>query len=126
VLGRPSDQANQPRRPTVEAALFERSRPVLLVPPTPPSTLGTTVVMAGNRSTETARAVALAMPLLARAQRIVVIDFEDWGCPVHQPRLSATLSNATACRWNREPCQTRTDTLARLSWRLRHPLAAIC
>jgi nucleotide-binding universal stress UspA family protein len=79
VLGRPSDEANQPRPPTVEAALFESGRPVLLVPPTPPTSLGTTVVIAWNRSTETARTVALAMPLLARAQRAVVIDFEDWG-----------------------------------------------
>ncbi|MGF9762430.1 universal stress protein, partial [Microvirga sp. 0TCS3.31] len=30
VLGRPSDQANEPRPPTVEAALFESGRPVLL------------------------------------------------------------------------------------------------
>jgi nucleotide-binding universal stress UspA family protein len=79
VLGRPSDEANQPRPPTVEAALFESGRPVLLVPPTPPTSLGTTVVIAWNRSTETARTVALAMPLLARAQRVMVVDFEDWG-----------------------------------------------
>jgi nucleotide-binding universal stress UspA family protein len=79
VLGRPSNQANQPRPPTVEAALFESGRPVLLVPPTPPSTLGTTAMIAWNRSTETARSVAFAMPLLARAQRIVAVDFEDWG-----------------------------------------------
>jgi nucleotide-binding universal stress UspA family protein len=79
VLGRPGDQPNHPRLPTIEAALFESGRPVLLVPPTPPATLGTTVMIAWNRSTETARTVALAMPLLAEAQRIVVIDFEDWG-----------------------------------------------
>ena len=36
VLGRPSDQANHPRPPTVEAALFESGRPVLIVPPAPP------------------------------------------------------------------------------------------
>jgi nucleotide-binding universal stress UspA family protein len=79
VLGRPRDQPNHPRLPTIEAALFESGRPVLLVPPTPPATLGTTVMIAWNRSTETARTVALAMPLLAEAQRIVVIDFDDWG-----------------------------------------------
>jgi nucleotide-binding universal stress UspA family protein len=79
VLGQPSDQANQPRPSTVEAALFESGRPILLVPATVPTSLGTTVVIAWNRSTETARTVALAMPLLARAQRIVVVDFEDWG-----------------------------------------------
>jgi nucleotide-binding universal stress UspA family protein len=79
VLARPSDEANHPRRPTVEAALFESGRPVLIVPPTPSGSLGTTIMIAWNRSTETARTVALAMPLLAKAQRIVVTDFEDWG-----------------------------------------------
>jgi nucleotide-binding universal stress UspA family protein len=79
VLGRPRAEANHPRPPTVEAALFESGRPVLIVPPTPSGTLGTTVVIAWNRSTETARTVALAMPLLAKAQRIIITDFEDWG-----------------------------------------------
>jgi nucleotide-binding universal stress UspA family protein len=92
VLGRPSNEANQPRPPTVEAALFESGRPVLLVPPTPPSTLGTTAVVAWNRSTETARTIALATPQLTRAQRIVVVDFEDWGVPGPSPQdLSRTL-----------------------------------
>ncbi len=103
VLGRPSDEPNHPRPPTVEAALFESGRPVLLVPPTPPATLGTTVVIAWNRSTETARTVALAMPLLAEAQRIVVIDFDDWGVsgPSTQD-LSHTLTR------NGLPVETRT------------------
>jgi nucleotide-binding universal stress UspA family protein len=92
VLGRPSNEANQPRPPTVEAALFESGRPVLLVPPTPPSTLGTTAVVAWNRSTETARTIALTTPQLTRAQRIVVVDFEDWGVPGPSPQdLSRTL-----------------------------------
>src|SRR4051794_25841287 len=55
VLGRPSAHPTPPRRPAIEAALFEGGRPVLLVPPGPPATLGTTVVIAWNRSTETAR-----------------------------------------------------------------------
>jgi nucleotide-binding universal stress UspA family protein len=103
VLGRPGDQPNHPRLPSVEAALFESGRPVLLAPPTAPATLGTTVVIAWNRSTETARAVALAMPLLAEAQRILVIDFDDWGVsgPSTQD-LSHTLAR------NGLPVETRT------------------
>ncbi|WP_162820720.1 universal stress protein [Microvirga calopogonii] len=93
VLGRSSDQTNHPRPPTIEAALFESGRPMLLVPPTPPATLGTTVVIAWNRSTETPRTVALAMPLLAQAQRIVVVDFDDWGVSGPSPQdLSRTLT----------------------------------
>jgi nucleotide-binding universal stress UspA family protein len=81
VVGRPSDKVNQPRLATVEAALFEGGRPVLVAPPTVPSTLGNTVVIAWNNSTETARAVAFAMPLLARAQRIIVLEVDGWGSP---------------------------------------------
>jgi nucleotide-binding universal stress UspA family protein len=103
VLGRPSDQANHPRPPTVEAALFESGRPVLIVPPAPPGTLGTTVVIAWNRSTETARTVALAMPLLAKAQRIIITDFEDWG--VSGP---SALDLSHTLRRNGLPVETRT------------------
>ena len=103
VLGRPGDQPDHPRPPTVEAALFESGRPILLVPPTPSATLGTTVVIAWNRSTETARTVALAMPLLAKAQRIVVIDFEDWG--VSGPSLQDLSHTLTR---NGLPVETRT------------------
>jgi nucleotide-binding universal stress UspA family protein len=79
LLGRPSNQANHPRAPTVEAALFESGRPVLIVPPAPLATLGTTVMIAWNRSTETARTIALAMPLLVKAQRIIVTELDGWG-----------------------------------------------
>ena len=126
VLGRPSDQANHPRPPTVEAALFESGRPILIAPPTSLGTLGTTVVIAWNRSTETARAVALAMPLLARAHRIIVIDFEDWGYQARRPRSSATLSHETAFRWRSEPSQTRMGTPARLFYRRLRHWAATC
>jgi nucleotide-binding universal stress UspA family protein len=81
VLGRPGTQANHPRTPTVEAALFESGRPVLIAPPTPPGTIGASVLIAWNRSTETARTVTMAMPLLAMAHRIVVAEFEGWGVP---------------------------------------------
>jgi nucleotide-binding universal stress UspA family protein len=39
------------------------------------------VVIAWNRSTETARAVLGAMPFLKKARRIVVLELEDWGVP---------------------------------------------
>jgi nucleotide-binding universal stress UspA family protein len=79
VLGRPSGSANHPRLATAEAALFESGRPVLIAPPNPPASLGDTVVIAWNASTETARTVSHAMPLLARARRVVVLTIEDWG-----------------------------------------------
>src|SRR3546814_8692484 len=40
VVSRPQSASDRPRMATLEAALFERGRPVLLAPPTPLGTLG--------------------------------------------------------------------------------------
>lgn len=82
VVGRPSTRANHARLATVESALFESGRPVLVVPPTVPATLGRRVVIAWNRSSETARTVAFAMPLLAKAETVTVLEVEGWGSGV--------------------------------------------
>jgi nucleotide-binding universal stress UspA family protein len=58
---------------TLEDALFESGRPVLMAPPTPLATIGERVLVAWNGSTETARTVAFAMPLLKRARQVTVI-----------------------------------------------------
>jgi nucleotide-binding universal stress UspA family protein len=79
VVGRPSGSANHPRLATAEAALFESGRPILIAPPTAPRTLGESIVIAWNASTETARTVSHAMPFLMRARRVVVLTVEDWG-----------------------------------------------
>ncbi|MBJ6125985.1 universal stress protein [Microvirga splendida] len=81
VVGRPDGSNGQTRLSTVEAALFETGRPVLIAPPTPPRSFGETAVIAWNRSTETARAVLGSMPLLRKARRIVVLELEEWGVP---------------------------------------------
>jgi len=78
VLGRPSQGDAPPRQTTLEAALFEGGRPVLIVPPRTPASIGETVVIAWNGSTETARTVALGMPLLEKAGRVVVLTLEGW------------------------------------------------
>jgi nucleotide-binding universal stress UspA family protein len=81
VLGRPDGANGRARLSTVEAALFETGRPVLIAPPAAPRSLGETIVIAWNRSTETARIVLGSMPLLAMARRVVVLELEDWGVP---------------------------------------------
>ncbi|MDF2813294.1 MAG: universal stress protein [Microvirga sp.] len=81
VLGRPDGGNGHTRLSTVESALFETGRPVLIAPPVAPKTLGNTIVIAWNRSTETARAVQGSMPLLAKARRVVVLELENWGVP---------------------------------------------
>ncbi|MDQ4134811.1 MAG: universal stress protein [Pseudomonadota bacterium] len=79
VVGRPDGSSGQTRLSTVESALFDTGRPVLIAPPAPFRTFGETVVIAWNRSTETARAVLGSMPILAKARRIVVLELDDWG-----------------------------------------------
>jgi nucleotide-binding universal stress UspA family protein len=78
VIGRPGHGDEPPRQATLEAALFEGGRPVLMVPPRTPGTIGETVVIAWNGSTETARTVALAMPILAKASRVIVLTLDGW------------------------------------------------
>ena len=57
----------------IESGLFESGRPVLLSPPSPPQQIATNILIAWNCSTEQARAIAFAMPLLHRADRVTVL-----------------------------------------------------
>jgi nucleotide-binding universal stress UspA family protein len=61
---------------TLESALFESGRPVLIAPPTTPGSLGKNVLVAWNNSTEQARTMADAMPLLRLAERITILTVE--------------------------------------------------
>jgi nucleotide-binding universal stress UspA family protein len=66
---------------TLEAALFESGRPILIAPPDPPQRLGDMIVIAWNSSTESARTVEAAMPFLHKAQRVVVLEVEGGSVP---------------------------------------------
>jgi nucleotide-binding universal stress UspA family protein len=76
VLARPGDEWQSPSMITLESALFESGRPVLIAPPTSPRSLATNIMIAWNRSTEQARATAFAMPLLKRAERVTILTVE--------------------------------------------------
>ena len=76
VLARPGDEWQSPSMITLESALFESGRPVLIAPPTAPPSLGTNILIAWNNSTEQARTMADAMPLLRGAQRITILTVE--------------------------------------------------
>ncbi len=76
VLPRPESGQQLPRRELLEAVLFDSGRPLLMAPPRAISSLGTSIVVAWNGSTESARSVSFAMPLLQRAQRVVVLTVD--------------------------------------------------
>ena len=81
VVGRPISGAATPSRSRLESAIFESGRLTLIAPPTSPTGLGKTIVIAWNRSTETARTVALAMPFLEQAKRVIILSIENYGVP---------------------------------------------
>jgi nucleotide-binding universal stress UspA family protein len=76
VLARPGDEWQSPSMVTLEAALFDSGRPVLIAPPASPRQLGRNILIAWNCSTEQARTTALAMPLLRLAEKITVLTVE--------------------------------------------------
>ena len=76
VLARPGPEWQSPSMITLESALFESGRPVLIAPPSPPSSLATNVLIAWNCSTEQATTTAHAMPLLRRAERVTICTVE--------------------------------------------------
>ena len=58
----------------------------MMVPKTPPSTLGEVIAVAWNGSTETATTVALGMPFLKQAKEVVVVAVG----PQHMPEPGPT------------------------------------
>ncbi|MGQ7792889.1 universal stress protein [Faunimonas sp. B44] len=81
VVGRPGTNVNDARMATLEAALFDSGRPILIAPHHPPSRIGETIGIAWNRSPETARVVAFAMPVLKQAKRVFVMAIEGGSVP---------------------------------------------
>ncbi len=80
LLERPA-KLNSLAEATLEDALFQSGRPVLMAPPDSPKSLGERVLVAWNGSSETARAVAFAMPFLERAKQVEVISVEGGTVP---------------------------------------------
>jgi nucleotide-binding universal stress UspA family protein len=73
VMSRPDANETFVHNRALYSGLFESGRPLLLAPPAPPPQIATNVLIAWNRSTEQARATALAMPLLQKANRVTVL-----------------------------------------------------
>ena len=73
VLSRPGANETFVHNRALYSGLFESGRPILLAPAAPPPQIATNVLIAWNRSTEQARAISLAMPLLQKAKRVTVL-----------------------------------------------------
>ena len=103
VLARPGDEWQSPSMITLESALFESGRPVLIAPPSSPKSLATNILVAWNCSTEQARTMADAMPLLRQAGRITICTVE--GATVAGPSGEQM---ARALKMNGIACETMT------------------
>lgn len=110
VIGRTTADKHTRWQATCEAALFESGRPVLLAPAQPPKSIGDSVVVAWNGSTETARSVALAMPLLTAASRVIVLSVEGWmiSGPSGRDMTNHLLRNGVAAEAETVPTSGRT------------------
>jgi nucleotide-binding universal stress UspA family protein len=107
VMNRPDENSSVLYRRALESALFESGRPLLLCPPSPPGHIGTNVLIAWNGSTEQARAMALAMSLLERAERVTVLTVTG-GTGVPGPSAQQMIRYL---QWNGVPAESLTVAL---------------
>jgi nucleotide-binding universal stress UspA family protein len=122
VVGRPGPTPTSPRMSTLEAALFESGHPILIAPPVAPERLGETVTIAWNGSTESARAIALCLPVLRRARRVMVLTVEGAGVPgpggeevaLYLRRNGVTCEAATVERGDRSPGKAILEEAAKI------------
>jgi nucleotide-binding universal stress UspA family protein len=76
VLSRNLAEGSMDWKSTAEALLFESGRPLLLVSDEIPQVIGRRILIAWNGSTETARALSAARPLLATCEAVEVLAVE--------------------------------------------------
>jgi nucleotide-binding universal stress UspA family protein len=82
VFGRSNRNTVGLHQRAIESALFESGRPLLIAPPSVPNQIATNIMIHWNGSTEQARTIAFAMPLLHQAVQVSVLTVvEGQGVP---------------------------------------------
>jgi nucleotide-binding universal stress UspA family protein len=83
VMPRPGAGSAPAALTTLNSVLMQSGRPVLVVPPGEPTASFGQIALFWNGSTEATRAVAGALPFLARAERVTVlrVEEEEWFAP---------------------------------------------
>ncbi|MEE8333124.1 MAG: universal stress protein [Alphaproteobacteria bacterium] len=85
AVGRPIRDAALPSPITLEAALMDTGRPVIVAPPVLPAETGSHVAIAWETSPEAARALGSAMPLVENAKKVTLLAAE----PIEPPEIPA-------------------------------------
>jgi nucleotide-binding universal stress UspA family protein len=94
VLGRPGADPENVAPATVEAALYECARPVMIAPPIAGSGVFNNVVVAWNGSFQAARALEYALPFLEKAAKVTLLIAGNTPEEVGASYLSRNLSRA--------------------------------
>lgn len=96
VLARGTAEGQGTGSETVEAALMDTGRPVLLVPDKALGEMPGLVLIAWKDTPEAARAVADAMPLIDKASEVVIVSVEEAGAT----RADAAERLQRSLRWH--------------------------
>jgi nucleotide-binding universal stress UspA family protein len=86
VVGRPVRDAALPSPITLEAALLDTGRPILIAPPVMPPATGSHVAVAWESSPEAARTLSAALPILEKADKVTLLSAD----PVEPPSIPPT------------------------------------
>ena len=73
VIGRPDANADGQLAASLDSALFDTGRPVVVAPPSAPATFGRNVALAWNGSAQSSRVVSASLPFLEKAQSIRIL-----------------------------------------------------
>lgn len=73
VVGRPLRDQPLPSPVTLEAAMLDSGRPIIVAPPHTPTACGASVAIAWEGTREAARAIADAVPLLQKAESVTIM-----------------------------------------------------
>ncbi len=101
VMGRAS--AEEGGAETLEAALMDTGKPLLIAPAAAPATLGRRVVIAWKDTPEAARAVSCALPFIGRAEQVTIITVLDEG----EAKDASAASLRRALRWHNPAVELR-------------------
>ena len=77
IAARPTAESDVSTNLTLNAAIFETGRPVLVVPPTDCGNPGNRIVISWNGSAQSARAVASALPMLRAAESVTAFTVDS-------------------------------------------------
>ena len=79
VLARPNGEASGRFGDSLEAAIFDSGRPVMMVPSPSTATAWPTIAIAWRDTKESARGLASALPFLRKAERVLLLTVAEGG-----------------------------------------------